>query len=145
MSRTVTDSAATPGRSTRARPRGPSAGRMRRAQTATARQTGTLTRKIGRQLAPARSAETRTPPRTWPNTAPADSATANRLIAWARRGPVKFSWMPVRACGNISAAPAPCTTRRPISTRMSGASPAPSEAAPNTPMPSRNSHLRWFP
>ena len=104
----------------------------------TARPTGTLTKKIERHWLPRTSADTSTPPRTWPATAPIDSAIAYSPIARARCAPSKVSWMAVSVWGNMSAAPAPCNPRAAIRAIGPGARPQSSEALVKAPTPSRN-------
>ena len=133
----LAESVATPGRSRRRTVRGESAGRYRSAAMMTATPTGTLIRKIARQWLPAILAEISAPPRICPTTAPADSAMAYSPIARLRSSPVKFSWMPVSVCGNISAAPAPCRTRARTSRIGLDARPHSSDARVNTPTPRR--------
>ena len=99
---------------------------------------GTLTRKMARHPLPSRSAEISAPPSSCPATAPADSAIAYRPIARTRAGPVNASWMPVSVWGNISAAPAPCSTRAAMSTAGVGARPDSAEAPVKTAIPARN-------
>jgi len=130
----LTDSRPAPARSSRASHR-PSAGRNRNAAATAATPTGTFTRKTARQPRPATSADTSTPPRIWPLTAPDDSASAYRPMARTRSVPVKCSWIPVIACGNITPAPAPCRMRAATSTTGSGASPQAREARVNTETP----------
>ena len=130
----LTDRSPAPARSRRAS-RPPSAGRNRSAAATAATPTGTFTRKTARQPRPATFADTSTPPRIWPHTAPDDSASAYRPMARTRSVPVKCSWIPVIVCGNITPAPAPCRMRATTSTAGSGASPQAREARVKTETP----------
>ncbi|MGC0340903.1 hypothetical protein RKD20_005937 [Streptomyces sp. SLBN-8D4] len=117
-------------------------GIVRTARTRPTTTTGTFTRNAARQLVPAMSAATRTPPRIWPATMARPAVAPYRPIARARRDPVVADWMVARTCGSIAADAAPCKTRAATSVQAVGASPHASEVSPNASMPPRKSRRR---
>lgn len=118
-------------RSGRTAPDGAVSGRYGRGRTAPAGPTARLTKKIVRRLI-----SLRTPPVAGPAAASAEPPIAQ--IETARAcwpGPANASRSSASEAGTITAAPAPCTSRVPISTPRFGADPQSAEAATNTARP----------
>ena len=127
------------------RPPSPPGTVPRRGRTATpaaraARMTGTLMRKIQRQLAP-----TSSPPSTGPPPAATPPTPAHIPTAVPRcRGGNTDSASP-REVGISTAAPAACSARQAISAGSPGATAHPSDATPNTTSPARKNSRRPMP
>ena len=104
-------------------------GRRPSAVTAATAATGAWHRKIARQS------------NSWVSTPPAAGPTAapRAAVAAHERRTAEALWLPRASSGSeelsSSAAPAPWTQRQTISVVRSPATPAPSEASPNTPRP----------
>jgi hypothetical protein len=103
---------------------------------------GTLTRKIGRQSRPSRSASISSPPTRGPVMVASPMVAPNIPKAPARSWGGKVTWMTERIWGNMIAPISPCSTREPISMPGLWASPQRAEASVNPAMPMMNSRLR---
>ena len=110
-----------------------------RAASAIATMTiGTFTKNTARQPTASVSA----PPSRGPAGSAALPIPAQIPIARARSSPLGYaSLITASVPGNMSAAPAPCATRNPTSAPAAGASPHPSDPAPNTARPARTMRL----
>ena len=104
--------------------------------------TGMLTRKIGRQSSPNRSAPISKPPASGPATdaRPADSPNSEKAKPRSLGG--NITWVMASTCGIIIAPASPCSTRAPISMSIEGARPHSAENSVNRLMPIRNMRLR---
>src|SRR6185437_582800 len=113
-------------------------GTWRRVAHATAAATGTLIRKIGRQL-PACGSH---PPRNGAIAAETPLNPAHVPIAWVRSPGAKAASMIARLAGVISAPPIPCTARAAMSQPMLGAAAHSTDARVNQLKPARNTRRR---
>ncbi len=113
-------------------------GTWRHVVHATAPATGTLIRKIHRQL-PACSSH---PPRKGAIAADTPLNPAHVPIAWVRSPGWKAASMIARLAGVISAPPMPCSPRAAMSHPMPGAAAHATEARVNQPSPARNTRRR---
>jgi hypothetical protein len=98
---------------------------------------GTLTKKIARHWLPRTSADTSTPPRTWPATAPIDSAIAYSPIARTAR-PLEGQLDAGQRPGEHECGAGALQHARGDQRDRPGARPQSSEAPVKTPTPSRN-------
>jgi hypothetical protein len=99
---------------------------------------GTLSQKIHCQLMPSTTA----PPTSGPAATASPVIALKIPIAAPRFSAGNAALSSARPSGMISAAPAPCAARAPISTPTSGASAAAADAAANTPRPMAKSLRR---
>ena len=113
-------------------------GTWRRVIHAVTAATGTLIRKIGRQL-PASSSH---PPRKGAIAADTPLNPPHVPIACVRSPGWKAASMIARLAGVISAPPIPCTARAAMSHPMLGAAAHSTDAAVNQPSPARNTRRR---
>ena len=113
-------------------------GTWRRVVHATTAATGTLIRKIDRQL-PASSSH---PPRKGAIAADTPLNPAHVPIARVRSPGWKVASMIARLAGVISAPPIPCTARAAMSHPMPGAAAHSTDARVNQPSPARNTRRR---
>ncbi|HEX9516898.1 MAG TPA: hypothetical protein VF940_12060 [Streptosporangiaceae bacterium] len=113
-------------------------GTWRRVTRAVTAATGTLIRKIARQL-PASSSH---PPRNGAIAAETPLNPAHVPIARVRSAGWKVASMIARLAGVISAPPMPCTARAAMSQPMPGAAAHSTDAAVNQPSPARNTRRR---
>jgi len=113
-------------------------GTWRRVTRAVTAATGTLIRKIARQL-PASSSH---PPRNGAIAAETPLNPAHVPIARVRSAGWKAASMIARLAGVISAPPMPCTARAAMSQPMPGAAAHSTDAAVNQPSPARNTRRR---
>jgi len=113
-------------------------GTCRRVTHAATAATGTLIRKIARQLPVSRSH----PPRKGAIAADTPLNPAHIPIARVRSPGRKAASMIARLAGVISAPPIPCTARAAISQPMPGAAAHSTDATVNQPSPIRNTRRR---
>ena len=131
-----------PVRSTRA-PRSACVSRISaRAATSVPIPTGTLIRKIGRQLIPNRSASTSAPPSSGPPTVAIPIEAPKMPNALGRSSGGNAAVIVDSTCGTISAAIAPCSTRAPINISGVTATPHSTDAMVNPPTPIRKIRRR---
>jgi hypothetical protein len=123
----------------RSRPIPASGSIIRRASSAVASPSGTLTKKIQCQSI----ACVITPPASSPTEPPAEATNAYTPIARAcSRGLGNIVTIMPRITAEVIAPPTPCTKRAPTSTALLPASPHSSEASVKTAIPARNIRRR---
>ena len=103
---------------------------------------GTLTRKVSLHPRSGPPNWISTPPSTGPMATENPTAVPSRPKARPRSAPRKCCWIIPSPCGFSSPDPIPCASRAAFSQCASGASPAATEAAVNTPTPIRKNPPR---